>query len=76
MQLSFGMRASSPERFPVYDAWAERFCQRNPGVQMEVLKVAGNLYETYLVRIAAGTPVDVMGGYGFSEHVRTSYAPR
>ncbi|NLN20155.1 MAG: extracellular solute-binding protein [Firmicutes bacterium] len=60
VQLSFGMRASSPERFPVYDAWAERFCQRNPGVQMEVLKVAGNLYETYLVRIAAGTPVDVM----------------
>jgi multiple sugar transport system substrate-binding protein len=71
--MTFSMRGSSPERFPVYDGWAQRFCQRNPGVEMEVLKITGNYYDTLLVMTAAGTPVDVMwmgmDFYGMYDHL-------
>ena len=58
--ITFSMRASSPERHPIFDGWAERYSELNPDVEVQVLKIAGNYYETLLTIIVAGTPVDVM----------------
>lgn len=71
--ITFSMRASSPERHPIFEGWAQRYSQLNPDVEVQLLKIAGNYYETLLTMIAAGTPVDVMwmgtDFYGLYEHL-------
>ncbi|MGI6082732.1 MAG: ABC transporter substrate-binding protein [Limnochordia bacterium] len=58
--ITFSAQASSPERFPVYEKWAERYHELNPNVTVDVIRVAGNYTEFLLTMMAAGTPIDVM----------------
>src|SRR5689334_8245366 len=67
VMATVAMPAQSHER-ERYQAAADRFCNKHPDVEVELLEITGNYYHKVLVMIAGRNAPDLMWmGGGFAE---------